>query len=186
MVNEPAWREWTPSLENDEQTLRELYDGLPGAEQEETDQIVKLLENPASPYALPGATSIKTHDCIHILLGRGLLNQDEAFVIGFTMASAKEAIDTEQVQLFRLAAKHLYRPPYQMSESDLIAFDIGFAAASISSGQRIYEFDFGAAMDRTLGELRNELGIDVHILKSAFREERRRLPENKASRRLPI
>jgi hypothetical protein len=186
MTDEPAWREWIPGLENDDLTLREVYETLPGAGPEEIDQIVRLLENPASPYALPGASSLRVHDCIHILIGRGLLNQDEAFVIGYTMGTAKEGIDSEQVQLFRLAAKLLYKPPYTMSDSDLIAFDLGFAAGSISDAHRLFEFDCEAAMNRPLGELRRELGIDLHILKSAFREERRRLPENRTSKRLPV
>jgi len=186
MTEEPAWREWTPGLDNDDRVLGEVYDSLPGAGPDEIDQMVKLLENPASPYALPGAASLRAHDSIHILLGRGLLNQDEAFVIGYTMGSAKEEIDPDQVQLFRLAAKILYRPPYQMTDTDLIAFDLGFAAALISPGMKIYEFRFGPAMDRTVGELRAALGIDTHILRSAYREERRRLPDNKASLRLPV
>jgi hypothetical protein len=185
MSDEPAWREWVPGFDNDDESLGEVYDSLPGAEPDEIDQMVRLLENPASPYALPGAASLRAHDCIHILLGRGLLNQDEAFVIGYTMATAKEDVDPEKVQLFRLAAQHLYKPPYQMSDTDLIAFDIGFAAATISEARHIYEFSFGPAMDRTLGDLRRTLGIDMYILKSAYREERRRLPENKASQRLP-
>ena len=94
MTDEPAWREWIPWLENDDLTLREVYETLPGAGPEEIDQIVRLLENPASPYALPGASSLRVHDCIHILIGRGLLNHDEAFVIGYTMGTAKEGIDS--------------------------------------------------------------------------------------------
>lgn len=184
MADEPAWRLWNPGLDNDTETLGQILDSLPGAGPDEIDQLVRLLENPASPYALPGAASLKTHDSIHVLLGRGLLNQDEAFVIGYTMGTAKEDIGAEQIQLFRLAAQHLYRPPYQMNETDLIAFDLGFAAATLSEAWHIYEFDFASARDRTLGDLRGTLGIDKHILKCAFREERRRLPENKASRRL--
>ena len=30
------------------------------------------------------------HDCIHILLGRGLLPMDQAFVLGFTLGSSKK------------------------------------------------------------------------------------------------
>lgn len=178
------WREWSPGLDTGHLTLRTLYDSLPGAGADNIDQMVRLLENPASPYALPGAVSLKHHDCIHILLGRGLLNQDEAFVIGFTMGTAKEEIEGEEVQLFRLAAKHLYKPPYRMSERDLIAYDLGFAAGTLSPARRIYEVDFTTLMDRTIGELRADLGIEVSVLKNAFREEKRRLPGNKASQRL--
>lgn len=180
------WRSWTPGFDVSDMTLRAVLDTLPGAGPDEIDQMVRLLENPASPYALPGAASLKHHDCIHVLLGRGLLNQDEAFVIGFTMGTAKERIEPEQVQLFRLAAQHLYKPPYRMSDTDLIAYDLGFAAGTLSPARRLYEVDFEALMDRSVGALRGELGIDPVLLKYAFAEEKRRLPDNMASARLDV
>ncbi len=180
------WRDWNPGLDNDELTLRAVFDTLPGAGPDEIDQMVRLLENPASPYALPGAVRLRHHDCIHILLGRGLLNQDEAFVIGYTMGTAKEHINEEQVQLFRLAAKLLYKPPYRMTDNDLIAFDLAFALGNKSDFRHIYKFDYDRAMDLHIGDIRKELGIDAKKLKAAFREERLLLPGNKASERLPI
>lgn len=184
-IETDEWRAWSPGLDDiAEMTLRAVIATLPGAGPDEIDQMVRLLENPASPYALPGAASLKHHDCIHVLLGRGLLNQDEAFVIGFTMGTAKEDISKEQVDLFRLAAQHLYRPPYRMSETDLIAYDLGFMAGTLSPARKLYEVDFPAFMDRTVESLRTELGIDTRLLRLAFREERRRLPGNKASARL--
>ncbi len=180
------WRDWNPGLDNDELTLRAVFDTLPGAGPDEIDQMVRLLENPASPYALPGAVRLRHHDCIHILLGRGLLNQDEAFVIGYTMGTAKEHINEEQVQLFRLAAKLLYKPPYRMTDNDLVAFDLAFALGNKSEFRHIYKFDYDRAMDLHIGDIRKELGIDAKKLKAAFREERLLLPGNKASERLPI
>jgi hypothetical protein len=180
------WREWNPGLDNDELTLRAVFDTLPGAGPDEIDQMVRLLENPASPYALPGAVRLRHHDCIHILLGRGLLNQDEAFVIGYTMGTAKEHINEEQVQLFRLAAKLLYKPPYRMTDNDLIAFDLAFALGNKSSHRHIYKFDFDRAMELDIGDVRRELDIDVKALKATFREERLLLPGNKASERLAV
>ena len=180
------WRDWNPGLDNDELTLRAVFDTLPGAGPDEIDQMVRLLENPASPYALPGAVRLRHHDCIHILLGRGLLNQDEAFVIGYTMGTAKEHINEEQVQLFRLAAKLLYKPPYRMTDNDLVAFDLAFALGNKSEFRHIYKFDYDRAMDLDIGDIRKELGIDAKKLKAAFREERLLLPGNKASERLPI
>jgi hypothetical protein len=180
------WREWNPGLDNDELTLRAVFDTLPGAGPDEIDQMVRLLENPASPYALPGAVRLRHHDCIHILLGRGLLNQDEAFVIGYTMGTAKEHINEEQVQLFRMAAKLLYKPPYRMTDNDLIAFDLAFALGNRSEVRHIYQFDFDRAMDLDIGDIRKELDIDVKALKATFREERLLLPGNKASERLAV
>jgi len=185
-IDTDNWRDWNPGLDNDELTLRTVYDKLPGAGPDEIDQMVRLLENPASPYALPGAVRLRHHDCIHILLGRGLLNQDEAFVIGYTMGTAREHINDEQVQLFRLAAKLLYKPPYRMTDNDLIAFDLAFELGNRSQFRHIHKFDFDRAMDLDIGDIRQQLGIDAKALKAAFREERLLLPGNKASERLAI
>jgi hypothetical protein len=180
------WRKWSPGLDNDALTLQQVYDTLPGNDPDQIDQMVRLIENPASPYALPGAIGLQHHDCIHILLGRGLLNQDEAFVIGFTMGTAKDAIDAEQVQLFRLAAKHLYKPPYRMTDDDLVAYDLGFAYGARPTVGEAYSYPFDAAWQTMLGALRHELGIDGAELRRAYRKERRRLPNSTASRRLPV
>ena len=60
--------------------------------QEDVPLIIKLVENPnyATSKLFTGAVDLFTHDCIHALLGRGLLPKDEAFVIGFTMGSTKK------------------------------------------------------------------------------------------------
>jgi hypothetical protein len=46
-----------------------------------------LIENPDSPIALPGKISLKDRDCLHSLLNCGFPLEDEAFIIGFTMAN---------------------------------------------------------------------------------------------------
>ena len=182
---EPDWELWNPGLDNGAATLGSVYETLPGDGPGDIDQIVRLLENPTSPYALPGAVSLRHHDCIHILLGRGLLNQDEAFVIGFTMGTAGAAISHEKVQLFRLATKHLYRPPYRFSDDDLVAYDLGFECARNAAAPNLASVDFDALWLRKLGTLRRELGIDTAALCAAYRTERRRLPGTRVSRRLP-
>lgn len=180
------WRDWNPGLDNHELTLRTVYDTLPGSGPDEVDQMERLLNNPASPYALPRTLRLRHHNCLHILLGRGLLNQDEAFVIGYTMGTARKRSGDEQVQLFRLAAKLLYKPPYHMTDNDLTAFDLAFELGNKSDHRHIYRFDFDGAMELDIGDIRKELGIDAKALKAAFREERLLLPGNKASERLPV
>jgi len=88
------WREWNPGLDNDELTLQAVFDTLPGAGPDEIDQMVRLLENPASPYALPGAVRLRHHDCIHILLGRGLLNQGLRGLDGIGVRAIDESIQS--------------------------------------------------------------------------------------------
>ena len=54
---------------------------------EDISWLVWLIENPKSPFHLHGAVTLRDHDHIHVLLGRGQANDDEAFVIGFTMGN---------------------------------------------------------------------------------------------------
>lgn len=46
-----------------------------------------LLENPDSPLPFAGKIDLYRHDCLHLLLERGLSVEDEAFVVGFTMGN---------------------------------------------------------------------------------------------------
>ena len=54
-----------------------------------------------------GSTDLRTHDFIHILLGRGVMIKDEAFVIGFTMGNANRVTTTEE-RLFSLITQYFY------------------------------------------------------------------------------
>lgn len=179
-------REWNPGLNTDDLTLQALYRTLPKASVDEIEQLERLLENPASPYDLPPTLRLHRHDCIRILLGRGLLNQDEAFVLGYTSGTAHERIEEDMVQAIRHAATLLYKPPYRMTDADLTAFDLAFALGAQSPMRHIYNFDFDRAMDLDIGDIRRELGINVKALKTTFQEERLLLPGNKASERLTI
>ena len=62
-------------------------------EAENVPLIIKLVENPKYDIGLfPGNISLYNHDCIHLLLGRGLRVKDEVFVIGFTMGRTKKDV----------------------------------------------------------------------------------------------
>ena len=176
-----VWRQW--NLDNDHCTLGELYESLPGFPPEAIHPLVCLFENPDSPLSFPGAASLRRHDCLHILLGRGLLGQDEAFVIGFTMGTSR--ISTPQVWAFKKIASHIYPDVYRMSADDLVAYDLGFGYGSRHGQRDIATFPFGQNFDRTLGDLRRTLGINKRNLRATFRLEQILLPDTEASHRLP-
>lgn len=178
------WRHWVPGLDNGRMTLAEVRATLPGNKANDIDLMVKLIENPRSPYAITGAISLPDHDCVHILLGRGLLSQDEAFVIGYTMGTAGPGIAPDDVKLFKLLSSHLYPDIYRFSRSDLIAYDLGFALGQ-KAPRPVYEYDFLRNTQRTMGELRALFGLDVTVLRRIYRRERRRIPGTEASARLP-
>jgi hypothetical protein len=107
-----------------------LRDGLAslasaGARQYEIPLIVRLLENPK--YAMPGLTlfhgvvDLEVYDHIHLLLGRGLLPEDEGFTIGFTMGSTKRVSHSEE-WLFGFLARHVYPKPYTFDASAVRIF----------------------------------------------------------------
>jgi len=179
------WRKWFPGLDNERLTLREVLATLPAAPPAAIPWIVRLFENPAGLLRLHGAVSLADHDKIHVLLGRGLLDQDEAFVLGFTMGCTKEVSRLER-WFFKYALSHLYPHPYRIPPRILVAYDLGLEAG-MEFGLRELHLAFAEQMlDRPLGELRRELGIAPRRLRSYYARERAALPDTPASLRLPL
>jgi ubiquinone biosynthesis protein Coq4 len=166
-----TWKLWNPSLDNDDQTLGEAYKAMPVAEfKPYSPFIIRTFENPDSFLPLPGKCSLLRHDMIHILLGRGLLVEDEAFVIGYTMGTSKR-ISFFQKLSYKIASSTLYPKEYRFRRQDLPIFELGFLA-----GQRnrieIYNIEIEKMQDKTLGEIRKSLGINKNTLRAAFSFER--------------
>src|ERR1041385_35182 len=113
MLETRAYAEWHIPLSRDQTTLRAAAEDLArvGAAPDDIPLMVRLAENPRFNL-FHGAVDLKTHDYIHIVLGRGLLAKDEAFVNGFTMGSTQRLSATEE-KLFTLVAEHLYPGIYQ-------------------------------------------------------------------------
>lgn len=162
MSASPPLGAWSPGLDETE-TLRSVYDRMPGDPATAIPAYVRLLENPASPFALPGAIDLFGHDCIHILLGRGMRVRDEAFVIGVTMGASGE-LTAWQHHLYALCARFLFRGPYRLSRTDRLVFDLAVNFARNSGIRPLHRVDWRRQMDRTLGELRAELGVDPEHL----------------------
>jgi len=177
------WRDWNPGLDNDQQTLAEVLGSMPAAQPEAIPWLVRLLENPASPVAFPGAISLARHDAIHALLGRGLSNQDEAFVIGFTMGAAK-IIKDWQFRVFRFVSSRCYPKSYRFAVQDLIAYDLGHALGERGDAKDLHLVPFETLGGETLAALRAAWGIDVHALQAVYRAEAAKLPHTHTSRRL--
>ncbi len=180
-----AYVDWTPGLDNGEKTLKAELRTMPQNEQQDISAVVKLFENPASPIALPGAVSLERHDCIHILLGRGLLPQDEAFVIGFTMGTSKY-ISGFAEGLFKRASRYLYPKPYKFSKDHLFAFELGLQYGKVCKATEVYEFPFEHFHDEKIGRIRKKLGINIRELKQLYKAEKILLPKSKVSKRLPV
>ena len=119
---------------------------------------VWLLENPKSPISLTGAIDLYNHDIIHILLDRGMLNRDEAMVIGFTMGNS-ETTSSRVRWLFEFCARYLYPISYRFNEYDLLEFERGFAYGYTRSRRNIHLAKFDVKRD--IEKIRKEWGIEL-------------------------
>ena len=176
------WQFWNPGLDNDDLTLGEVYATLPTYEFNAYPWIVLLLENPKSPFSLHGNCNLLTHDLIHVLIGRGLFVQDEAFVIGYTMGTSTRISGFEK-EFFKFCAHYLYPKKYKFKKMDLTVFDMGFMAGQANKTD-LFKKDLKSMMGRKLGELRQELSINVPVLRQLYALEQR-LVDSKASKRIP-
>jgi hypothetical protein len=174
---------WNPGLDNPHRSLGSVYQSLPGDPGHTVPWYVRLLEHPSSPVALAGAIDLQGHDCVHILLGRGLLQQDEAFVLGFTMGRSG-CCPAWQAALFRWCARHLYRGPYRFDPVDADVYEFAHDAARRTRGAPVHSVDFRAWLERPLSELRAALGIEPEQLRRLYAAEAARWPHTAASARL--
>ncbi len=170
-------------------TLKQILDSAAhmAADQADIPLVVQLVENPKFDIPLidlfSGAVDIDAHDCIHALLGRGLLPKDEAFVIGFTMGSTNRVSSTEE-KLYTIAAKHLYPGPYKFNDDEIQIFKDAVRLGYISDCQSLDKVDYSKYLDWEITDLRKELGIEPGLLRAYFEIEIRRHPEDPATSRL--
>lgn len=177
------WRHWNPGLDNDHLTLDEVLGSLPAAPPEAIPRIIRLIENPGSPVALPGAITLARHDAVHVLLGRGLTTQDEAFVIGFTMG-ATQRLKAWQEKIFEFAAVRLYPRPYTFSREDLLSWRLGVAEGRRQGKVALEDFPFEQAGHIRLGDLRRLTGVDTVRLRAVNRHIQMLRPDGPATSRL--
>lgn len=183
MTSQGSLSEWIPGLD-DTETLGDAYAQMPGDDASVVPWYVRLLENPFSPLALPGAIDLFGHDCIHIVLGRGTLSRDEAFVLGVTMGTSEKLARWQQ-QLFTFAAANLYRGPWRLSHSDRLLFNMAVEFAKHQLIKPLADVPWRDLRDRPLGKIRASLGIHTAELLKFYETERVMWPTNVAAQRLP-
>lgn len=184
-----AIRDWHIPLSQGQRDFRETKEELAGLAlaQEDIPLIIQLVENPR--FDLPGieifngATNLDTHDHIHILLGRGLLAADEAFVIGFTMGSTNRVTTTEE-RLYSFFAKYLFPKPYKFDDEALQVFRDAVKLGYISDCERLDKVDYASLYGLTIAEAREKIGIETDLLQAYYRIEWKRYPDSRVARRL--
>ena len=182
-------RNWHVPRSQEALTLRQAHDDLAalGLKQEDVPLVIQLVENPR--YDFPGleifhgATGLIAHDRIHVLLGRGLLAKDEAFVIGFTMGSTDRVSQTEEA-MYGFFAKYFYPKSYRFNDEDYRVFQDAVRLGFVSDCQPLDKVDMEALLDLPLGEARRRIGLEVELLRAYYAIEKKRYPRSFESRRL--
>jgi hypothetical protein len=184
-----AWRKWHVPLSHASITLRAAHESMRAIalKQRDVPLLVQLVENPR--FDLPGveifsgATKLRTHDYLHILLGRGLLPKDEAFVIGFTMGSTNRVGALEE-SLYTLIARYLYPKQYRFSEDDVAVYKDAVRLAYLSDCKPLAEVRFGKMMGWSLSKIRKAVGLEEDLLRAYYNVEAKRYPKALESQRL--
>ncbi len=169
----PFWARWYPGLETDHLSVGCVLDSMPGLSSDEVPAIIKAFESPDSPLKLPGACTLEQHDVFHVLLGRGLVDQDEAFVLGFTAVADPEFTD-EDIERYKCAFS-IYPEPFCIRGCDLVAFELGVQAARKMQLKNLMNLDVEAVRQQLIGHVRLELGIEKEVLFNIYELERQRI-----------
>ena len=183
-------RDWFVPLSRGDMTLRAADASLDRVRlaPEEVPFLVRLVENPKLDVPLVdvfhGATDLPTHDYLHLILGRGLLAKDEAFVIGFTMGATDQVGRGEEF-LYGIFAKYLYPKQYRFTDDDMRVFKDAVRLGFISDcDPRLCSTDFERFLDTPLESIRAAMGIETDLLRAYYAIEKRRYPASFESQRL--
>ncbi len=182
-------KDWFVALDEDSQTLGDAFEAMQNIalEQDAIPTIVQLVENPK--FDLPGvdifsgATNLETHDYIHILLGRGVMPKDEAFVLGFTMGSTNRVGHFEE-KLYGLFTRFLYPKHYRFTEEDFQIYKDAVRLGYISDCTPLDKIDYPSLSHLTIKQARKEIGLEVNLLKAYYEIESKRHPDVFESARL--
>ncbi len=138
--------------------------------------ILKLGEMPDTDRFFKPLTLME-RDCLHILLGRGMLAKDEAFVCGFLMGSTGNVRFSEE-KLLSLMSNYLSNP------DDLEVFSDGVLLGMSSHCKALDQIDFRRYMTETLSAVRLKLGINTGLLAAYYETEAEKYGYAMESRRL--
>lgn len=179
---------WHISLHQDSMTLEDALATAPSpAQLVEMPLMLRLQRDPDLSFLGEMVFQVRMdqhqHDCIHILLGRGLLPMDQAFVLGFTIASSKKGSLPEH-RVNAEIGRHFYKMIPLLSESESAVFKEGIKLAYISFCSPLEDFDFHPWYMCSLRELREAIGVETDLLQAYYAVEKHRYPHSPASQRL--
>jgi hypothetical protein len=118
-----------------------------------------------------------------LLLGRGVLPKDEAFVLGFTMGSTNRVSDLE-TSLYGLFSRYIYPKAYQFEDEDFELYKDAVKLGYISDCKPLNSIDYKSLSSLSLDEAREEIGLEKSLLKAFYEIEKKRYPNSIESQRL--
>ena len=181
-----AAESWHPKLSSPRRKLNSTLKEMDSfrLHQENIPLIIKLVENPNYNTAklFGGAVDLFTHDCIHVVLGRGLLVKDEAFVIGYTMGSTK-SMKRWKRNLFMFVSKYLYPEGYKFGEEERFVFNMGVVAGSLCPTD-LSQINFKKYLNKQMNTIRKDLKIDVDFLEKYYLLEKKCFKDTESQRLL--
>lgn len=179
--------EWIVPLSEKNKKLREVLAEMEPFKLEGKDVpfIIKFFENPKYNFFnfFPGAVRLKNHDCIHAILGRGVLPKDEAFVIGYTMGSTGKMTDFKEF-LFLLVVSWFYPDGYKFYKEERNVFRGARDIAEMSRPSDLSKVNFEELLNLDLKTVRKKLGICETKLRLRYIIEKQMYPNSKESQRL--
>lgn len=187
------WKTFHIPLSNEDITLKEAFSKLENISNSQVDvpMEIQYIENPKYEnfllryflHPFPGRVDLLYHDYIHLILGRGLLKKDEAFVIGFTMGSTNRMF-TWRIRLYSWISKYVYKAPWNFDDQDIRVFWDAAKAGWISDCVPLCNVEFNKYLDMTLKDIRKALGIEDSLLEAIYEIQKIRYPYDTASKRL--
>jgi len=126
---------------------------------------------------------LQQHDCIQIMLGRGLQLMDEIFTIGFTVASDKKVSTSEQL-FYAKYGKKIFEGLGKLTEQEVTVFRDAVRLAYISDCLALDKFDFHPWFEEPISKVRDVIGIETELLLAYYAVEQGRNPNSVASQRL--
>jgi len=181
-----AAEEWHSPLSCRKKKLKNVLSTLGPFKLQQSDVplMIRLIENPDFNFLnlFPGRVSLSNHDCIHVILGRGLLPKDEAFVIGYTMGSTKKMTKFKK-WLFLFFVKHLYPKTYSFTNEEVETYNYGLIAGT-KCPTDLSKANFRWWGGWTIHDIRRKLGVDTNFLKIIYRLEKNKYLNSKESQRL--
>ncbi|MEM6823116.1 MAG: hypothetical protein AAF558_14385 [Verrucomicrobiota bacterium] len=180
---------WIAPLAEKELTLKEAYDSLTkiGNHSFEVPLLIQLVENPKFHFKglgwFKGRVTLEVHDYIHIALGRGLMPNDEAFVIGFTMGSTNR-VSTHEKALFSFIAGKIYPGPYKFTKIGAQIFKDAVHLGYVSDCQPLDKVDWDPLISLPLKEVRREIGLECDLLQAYYDIAAKRYPKCSVCQRI--